>query len=72
MLGEEGVETVKRADVQHTLPGERGGEERHPVAVVARHARGIDPMLGVEREGVKPQRHARQHARSRIRVSADR
>ena len=72
MLGQEGVEAVERPDVQHALPDERGGQERDPVAVVARHARRIETVLGVERERVKPQRDARQHARGRLGVGADR
>ena len=63
MLGQEGVESVERPDVEHTLPGERVGEVRHPVPVVARHARRVEPMRGVEREGVEPERHGLDDAR---------
>jgi uncharacterized protein with GYD domain len=60
-LGQVGVEPVKRADIEYALAGERRGQQRYAVAVVARHAGGVEPVLGVERERVKPQRDPPQH-----------
>ena len=72
VLGQEGVEAVERPDVEHALPGERLGQERHPVAVVARDAGRVQAVLGVEREGVEPQRHLPEHALGVLDLRADR
>jgi hypothetical protein len=57
MLGEVGVEAVERADVQHALSYEGHRQEGHSIAVIARDAGGVEAVLGIERESVKPQRH---------------
>jgi hypothetical protein len=53
VLGEERVEAVERADVEHLLAGERQRHERNARAMVARDARRVETVLAVERERVK-------------------
>ena len=53
VLGEEGVETVERADVEHAHPGEVARKCGDAVAVIARNAGRVDARSAVEREGVK-------------------
>jgi hypothetical protein len=71
VLGEERVEAVERPDVEHPLAGEGPGQERDPVAVIARDARRVETVLAVEGERVKPERDARQHLSCRRRIGLD-
>jgi hypothetical protein len=57
VLGEEGIETVERGDVEHAHPAEVARKCGDAVAVIARNAGRIDARSAVEREGVKPERH---------------
>ena len=70
-LGEEAVEAVKRADVEHAAPRKTiRAENREAVAVVAGDPRRVDP--GREREGVKPERNRVADALGVHRRRADR
>ena len=55
-LGEEGVEPVEAADVEHGETLEALRDRRKPVAMVARMSRRVDPLRPIERKGVKPVR----------------
>jgi hypothetical protein len=54
VLGEQRVEAVERADVEHPLAGERQRQERNARAMVARDARRVETVLAVERDRVEP------------------
>ena len=70
-LGEETVEAVKRADVEHAAPRKTiRAENREAVAVIAGDPRRVDP--GRQREGVKPQRNRIADALGVHRRRADR
>ena len=70
-LGQEGVETVERAHVEHARAGELLGYRAQAVAVIARDARRVDTGA-VERERVKPQRHALQRGARLLPPGVDR
>jgi hypothetical protein len=72
VLGEEGIETVERGDVEHAHPAEVARKCGDAVAVIARNAGRIDARSAVEREGVKPERHLLDGRASDGRIDLDR
>jgi hypothetical protein len=59
-LGQECIETVERAHIEHAHAGEVARYGGHAVAVIAGSARGVDPLLTVQSEGVEPERNSAQ------------
>src|SRR5438309_7215055 len=70
-LGEEGVEAVEGADVEHAHPGEVPGKHGYSVTVVPREAGRVDALSAVEREGMEPKGHPLDRGASEARVDLD-
>ena len=71
-FGEERVEAVKGADVEHAQAAEVLGKGGDPVAVVAGDAGGVELVGVVEREGVEPEGDAIKDGSGRLWTGLDR
>ena len=64
-LGEERIEAVEAADIEHAHPGEVLRKRADAVAMVARGAGRVDALSAVQRERVKPKGTVSTVARAR-------
>ena len=71
-LGEERIEAVEGADVEHAQAAEVLGQGRDPVTVITGDARRVELAGAVEGEGVEPERDSIQDGFGRVGIGVDR